>query len=254
MTQGDDCVTIDKRVAVVMGGGADIGRSICLALAENGIQVVVGDINEARAKKCADSLAITNSYPQIVIGDISQRDDVERMKDEVENEFGRVDILINVQGNLHNELLLKLTEDAWRKTLNVHLDGTLNSMLVFAPLMIEQKYGRIVNMSSIAVRGSLAGASYGAAKGAIEALSRTAALEWAHYGITVNCVAPGLIKAGMFLTTPEKFQKAGIEKTPMKRAGESGEVAACFRFLASEEAGFITGQTIFVCGGLSISF
>ena len=245
---------MDKRVAVVMGGGADMGRSICQALAKNGVQVVVGDINEARAKKCADSFCTDSSHTQIVLGDISKRDEVERMKDEVENEFGRVDILINVQGILHNELLFKLTHDAWRRTLSVHLDGTLNSMLAFAPLMIEQKYGRIVNMSSIAVRGSLAGASYGAAKGGIEALSRTAALEWAHYGITVNCVAPGLIKAGMFLTTPEKFQKAGIEKTPMKRAGEPEEVAACIRFLTSKEAGFITGQTIFICGGLSIGF
>ena len=107
-------------------------------------------------------------------------------------------------------------------------------------------------MSSVASYGSTAGASYSAAKGAIEALSRTAAVEWARYNITVNCVAPGLINAGLNLTTPEHFQKAGIERTPMRRAGNPEEVAACFKFLASEEASFITGQTIFVCGGLTI--
>jgi 3-oxoacyl-[acyl-carrier protein] reductase len=117
-------------------------------------------------------------------------------------------------------------------------------------MMIQRKYGRIVNFSSIAVLGSLAGASYGAAKGGIEALSRTAAVEWARYGITINCVAPGLINAGLALTTFERSRKAVIAKTPMKRAGEPEEVAACVRFLASEEASFITGQTIFVCGGL----
>jgi len=150
--------------------------------------------------------------------------------------------------------MVRLTEEGWRRTLSSHLYGTLNAMLAFAPMMIEQKYGRIVNMSSIAVLGSLAGGSYGAAKGAIEALSRTAALEWGRYKITVNCVAPGLINAGMFLTTPEAYQRAGIEKTPMKRAGEPEEVAACIQFLASERASFITGQTIFVCGGLSVGF
>ena len=247
-------VTVDKRVAVIMGGGADLGRAICQVLADDGIQIVIGDIDETRAKKCADSLTNIGSAPLIVTGDISKRDQVERMKSEVENELGPIDILINVQGALHNELILKLTEDGWRDTLSVHLEGTLNSMRVFAPMMVERRYGRIVNMSSIAVRGSLAGASYGAAKGAIEALSRTAAMEWARYGITVNCVAPGLIKAGMFLTTPEHFQRTGIERTPMKRAGEPEEVAACVRFLASEEASFITGQTIYVCGGLSIGF
>jgi 3-oxoacyl-[acyl-carrier protein] reductase len=247
-------MTVDKRVAVIMGGGADIGRVICRAMAEKGFQLALNDIDEARAKQCSDSLAEIGPPPLIITGDICKKGEVGRIRDEVENKFGRADILINVQGVLHNELMLKLTEDGWRKTLNVHVDGTLNSMQAFAPMMIEKNYGRIVNMSSIGVRGSLAGASYGAAKGAVEALSRTAALEWARYGITVNCVAPGLIKAGMFLTTPEHYQRAGIEKTPMKRAGEPEEVAACVRFLASEEASFITGQTIFVCGGLSIGF
>jgi 3-oxoacyl-[acyl-carrier protein] reductase len=247
-------MAIDKRVGVVMGGGGDIGRVVCRALADGGIQVVVNDINEIRANACANNLMNMGHRPLILIGDVSQKAEVQRMKTEVEKEFGRADILINVQGVLHNALLIKLTEDGWRDTLSVHLEGTLNSMLVFAPMMIEREYGRIVNMSSIAARGSLAGASYAAAKSAIEGLTRTAALEWARYGITANCVAPGLINAGMFLTTPEHFQKAGIEKTPMKRAGEPEEVAACIRFLASEEASFITGQTIHICGGYSIAF
>jgi 3-oxoacyl-[acyl-carrier protein] reductase len=109
-------------------------------------------------------------------------------------------------------------------------------------------------MSSVAVLGSLGGGSYGAAKGAIEGLSRAAALEWAGRGITVNCVAPGLIDAGMFQTTPPQFREEGIARTPMKRAGTAQEVADAIAFLASPEASFITGQTLFVCGGLSIGF
>ncbi len=172
-------MVIDKRVAVVVGAGGGIGRVICRKLAESGIQVVVNDIDATRAKECADALIEIGHRPLIFIGDVSQKSEVQRMKDEVEKEFGRVDILINSQGVLHLTLLIKLSEDEWRDTLSVHLDGTLNSMQVFGPMMIQRKYGRIVNFSSIAVLGSLAGASYGAAKGGIEALSRTAAVEWA---------------------------------------------------------------------------
>ncbi|MBI5605163.1 MAG: SDR family oxidoreductase [Deltaproteobacteria bacterium] len=241
----------DRRVAVVMGAGGGIASAIGRALAKSNIKVVGVDIDENRLERFREIAGSYTYKPMIITGDITRKNEVERIKDEVEKEFGRVDILVNSQGALQNELLRKLTEEGWRKTLSVHLEGTLNSMLTFSPLMLEAKYGRIVNMSSIAVQGSIAGASYGAAKGAIEGLSRTAALEWAKYGITVNCVAPGLINAGLFLTTPEHFQKIGIEHVPMKRAGEPEEVAYCVRFLCSEEASFITGQTIYVCGGMS---
>lgn len=243
----------DMRVAVVMGAGGAIAGVISRVLAESKIQVVGVDIDENRLERYMEIASSYSYKPMTVRGDITQKNDVERVRNEVEKEFGRVDILVNSQaGALQNELLRKLTEEGWRKTLSVHLDGTRNSMQVFGPMMIERKYGRIVNMSSIAVQGSIAGASYGAAKGAVEALSRTAALEWAQYGITVNCVAPGLINAGMFLTLPESFRKAAIENSPMKRAAEPEEVAYCVRFLCSDEASFITGQTIYVCGGMSI--
>jgi len=243
-----------KRVAAVIGGGGALGSAICHALGEAGLRIAVIDINLLRAQQCADLLVERGFSSAPIAGDISRKSDAERIKDEVKAYFGRTDVLVNAQGTLHNELLFKLTENGWKDTMTSHVEGTLNSMMAFAPVMKEQGYGRIINMSSIAVLGAVGGASYSAAKGAIEGLSRTAALEWARYGITVNCVAPGLIEAGMFLTTPEKFRQAGIDKTPMKRAGKPEEVAACVRFLASEEAGFITGQTIFICGGLSIGY
>jgi 3-oxoacyl-[acyl-carrier protein] reductase len=244
----------EKRVAVIMGGGGDIGSVICRTFAGKGIQVVISDYDASKAEYCAESLRQIGAEPFIAKGDITSKAETQKICDAVIDKYKRVDILVNSQGSIHNELLFKLTENAWKQTMSVHVDGTLNSMMAFGPVMRAQNYGRIINMSSIAVLGSLAGASYGAAKGAIEGLSRTAALEWARYGITVNCVAPGLIGTGMFLTTPQHFQDSGIERTPMRRAGKPEEVAETILFLASEGAGFITGQTIFICGGLSIGF
>jgi 3-oxoacyl-[acyl-carrier protein] reductase len=247
-------MSTEKRVAVIMGGGGEIGKVICRVFADKGVQVVISDYDPAKAESCAGILREKGSDPFIINGDMTSAEEMRKISAAVIQKFDRADILVNTQGTIHNELLLKLTENAWRSTMSTHVDGTLNAMKAFGPIMKQQKYGRIVNMSSIAVLGSLAGSSYGAAKGAIEGLSRAAAYEWAHYGITVNCVAPGLINTGMFLTTPREFREAGIARTPMRRPGEPEEVAETIFFLASEPAGFITGQTLFICGGLSIGY
>ncbi|MBI3991914.1 MAG: SDR family oxidoreductase [Candidatus Lambdaproteobacteria bacterium] len=241
-----------QAVALVTGGGGGLGRAVCLALGQTGAHVVANDRDEARAEACAQALQAAGHAASAAAGNVSSAEAVDALKAQIIQRFGRLDILVNMAGNVANDLLVKVKDEDFIATLDAHLRSTLNCMRAFAPLMRERSYGRIVNMSSVAALGIVGGTSYSAAKGAIEALSRTAAMELARYGITVNCVAPGLINAGMFLTNPEHFRQAGIARTPMGRPGEPEEVAAAIRFLASREAGYITGQTLLVCGGLSV--
>jgi len=186
--------------------------------------------------------------------DVTDRAAVEQAVRDIIANHGRLDILANLAGVVRNDLIAKIKDADFEATFESHVRGTLNCMRAIIPTMRQHQYGRIINMSSVAARGAIGGGAYGAAKGAIESMSRTAALELATDGITVNCVAPGLVDAGMFLTTPKHFQDAGIERTPMKRSGTPEEVAACIAFFASQEASYVTGQTLFVCGGLSVGF
>lgn len=240
------------RVALVTGGGGGLGAATCRVLASKGFYVMVCDADGPRADECAAGLLGESLRARAVRLDVTDQSAVTRLTDALANEFGRIDALVNMAGIVRNALVTKISDQDFELTLATHVKGTLNCMRAVAPKMRSAGYGRIINISSVAVRGSVGGGSYGAAKGAIEGLSRSAALEWATHGITVNCVAPGLINAGMFLAGPQEFQRSGIERTPMKRAGTAEEVAECIAFFASPQASFVTGQTLFVCGGLSI--
>ena len=242
------------RVALVTGGGGGLGAATCRVLASKGFFVIVCDADGPRSDECAAGLLREGLRGRAVELDVTDPSAVTRLADSVADEFGRIDTWVNMAGVVRNALVTKISDQDFGLTMSTHVQGTLNCMRAVAPRMRSAGYGRIVNTSSVAVMGSVGGGSYAAAKGAIEALSRTAALEWANHGITVNCVAPGLIGAGMFLTVPQEFQHSGIERTPMKRAGTAEEVAECIAFFASPQASFVTGQTLFVCGGLSIGF
>ncbi len=235
------------RVGLVTGAAGGIGSAVCAALAQQGLQVIAVDLDRAGAEAVARSL---EGGALGLDADVTDADAVT----ELISSLDRLDVVVNLAGVIRRAGILDVTNDDFRVVMTTHAEGTLNTMRAAVPLMRAHGYGRIVNTSSIAVRGTVKGISYGAAKAAIEGISRNAALELASDGITVNCVAPGLIDAGMFLTTPEETRRDFASRVPMRRLGTPAAVAAAVAFLASDEAGYITGQTLTVCGGLTLGF
>jgi 3-oxoacyl-[acyl-carrier protein] reductase len=238
-------------VCVVTGGGGGLGVAVCRALAQAGTRVVAVDIGEFAAK-AAKLLKAEGLITSPATCDVADSFAVNSLRDDLLKTFGRIDALFNLAGVVRNDKLVDVVDADFDLTIASHAKGTLNMMRAFAPSMKERKYGRIVNTSSVAALGSTGGTSYSAAKGAIEGMTRTAAVELARYGITVNCIAPGVINSGMFQQQPERAREHMLARTPMRRGAEPSELAACYRFLGSKEASYVTGQTLFVCGGASI--
>jgi 3-oxoacyl-[acyl-carrier protein] reductase len=248
-------VTIDsidgdpRRVALVTGAAGGLGPACCSALAERGMHVIVADLDVDGATRVAASLDAIGGARGAAL-DVTDEHAVDALIGSLE----RLDVVVNLAGVIRRSTVSRITTEDFRLTMSTHAEGTLATMRAAIPRMRANGYGRIVNTSSIAIRGSIAGGSYGAAKGAIEGLTHSAALEVAPHGITVNCVSPGLVDAGIFLSTPEEYRQELIERVPMRRLGTPTDIAGCVAFLASEQAGYITGQTLTVCGGLSLGF
>jgi 3-oxoacyl-[acyl-carrier protein] reductase len=238
------------QTAIVTGAAGAIGQACCAALVSAGMDVVATDVDGDGAARSAAEAAVDGGRARGVALDVTDPAAVGALA----RELGRVDVLVNLAGVIRNATLSKIIDGDFKWTIDTHLGGTLNTMRAFAPTMREAGYGRIVNTSSIAARGVLAGGSYGAAKGAVEALTRTAALELAAHGITVNCIAPGLVNAGMFMSTPEHFREELTQRIPVGRLADASEIAACVAFLSSAGASYVTGQTLTICGGLSVGF
>jgi 3-oxoacyl-[acyl-carrier protein] reductase len=237
------------RVALVTGASGGLGPACCRALADRGMRVIAADLDADGAARVAASLESASGSRGVAL-DVTDEDAVTELIGSLE----RVDVVVNLAGVIRRATVSRITTEDFRLTMSTHAEGTLSTMRACIPRMRANGYGRIVNTSSIAIRGTVAGGSYGAAKGAIEGLTHSAALEVAPHGITVNCVSPGLVDAGIFLSTPEEYRQELIERVPMRRLGTPEDIAGCVAFLASEEAGYITGQTLTVCGGLSLGF
>lgn len=248
---GSEDTAARPSVALVTGAGGGLGPATVSRLAADGFTVVAVDLGEEALKPLGDHPSGRVATGRV---DVTSPPEVEAAVASAVADHGGLDVVVNMAGVIRNAVLGRISDEDFGLVMATHVNGTLNTMRAASPVMRAQRYGRIVNLSSIAVRGSLAGGSYGAAKGAVEGLSRAAAIDLARHGVTVNCVAPGVIASGMFLTTPQDYQDEVLRRAPMGRAGTPEEVASCVAFLAGRDASYVTGQTLFVCGGLSIGF
>jgi 3-oxoacyl-[acyl-carrier protein] reductase len=251
---------LEGKVALITGGANGIGRATALRFAREGAQLVISDLDAGGLNAVCEQIEALGGQVATHVGSVSERTDVQNMIDVTLDRFGRLDILINNAGINRDGLVTRvkdgevklMPDENWESVLNVNLKGTwLCSQLAAVPMM-AQKYGRIVNTSSIGALGNIGQANYAASKAGVIGLTKTLALEWARFNIAVNCVAPGATRTTMTEGIPEKIMEGLLAKIPYRRLAEPEEIAAAHAFLASDEAGYITGQVLFVDGGISV--
>ncbi|MBW6509235.1 MAG: 3-oxoacyl-[acyl-carrier-protein] reductase [Desulfuromonadales bacterium] len=242
---------LKDKVALVTGATRGIGRGVALALAAQGAHLVVVGTNAAKAAEVAAELEQKGTQALGIGADISLAADVDRLVDAAKERFGRIDILVNNAGVTRDGLMLRMKEDDWDTVLDVNLKGAFLCTRSVARLMTKQRNGRIINISSVVGQmGNPGQANYCASKAGLHGLTRSNARELAKRQITVNAIAPGFIETDMtdFLTEQQRTELT--TQIPLERLGHVEDIAATVVFLASDQAGYITGQVIGVNGGM----
>lgn len=243
------------RVCLVTGGSRGIGRSICIKLAQLGAKVILNyKSNEELAKKVVAEIESFNGEAIAFRADVSDYEQASRMVEEIFQRFGRIDILVNNAGITRDGLVLRMSEKDWDDVINTNLKGMFNTTKNAVRYMVKQRWGRIINISSVvALYGNAGQANYAAAKAGVMGFTKSLAKELGSRGITVNAVAPGFIRTDMTADLIKKNQENSIvDKIPLRRLGEPEDVANLVAFLASDEANYITGQIIAIDGGLTL--
>jgi len=245
-------VRLQNRVALVTGAAAGIGAATARRLAREGAAVALNDLRADGLEGVAADVRAAGAKALVLPGDVTKKADCERMVGEVTRELGRLDILINNAGINRDAMAAKMTEDQWDAVLAVNLKGTFLCAQAALPGMRERGWGRVVNTSSIGSLGNIGQANYAASKAGVIGLTKTLALEYAKYGVTVNAVAPGPVMTAMLAGVPDHIKERIIAQVPVGRIASPDEIAGVHAFLVSDEAAFITGQVLFVDGGMSV--
>lgn len=242
------------RCALVTGGSRGIGRAVCLELARAGFSIAVNYAgNQQAAQETAEACRALGVKAEIFAADVSRPEECARLFEEVLAAFGRVDVLVNNAGVTRDNLILRLSEEDFDKVLDTNLKGAFFCCKAAARPMMKQRFGRIINLTSVVgLRGNPGQTNYSASKAGLIGLTKSLAKELASRGITANAVAPGFIDTDMTRAMPEAAKAAMNGTIPLGRPGQPEEVARAVAFFASEESGYITGQVLCVDGGMAM--
>ncbi len=243
---------LNDKVALITGAGGGIGEATALRFAEEGAFVVINDVIEENANMVKDKIASKGKKAMVLTADISKKAQVEEMIKKTVESFDRLDVLVNNAGINRDAFAKKMTEEQWDAVIAINLKGTFLCSQAAIEVMSRNNWGRIINTSSIGALGNMGQANYAASKCGVIGLTKTLALECARYNITVNCVAPGATKTPMTAQMPQNIVEMITKKIPLGRFAEPNEIANMHVFLASNQASYITGQVIFVDGGISV--
>jgi 3-oxoacyl-[acyl-carrier protein] reductase len=245
-----------QRIAIVTGGARGIGAAVARRLAADGMAVAVLDLKEGDAGGTVDAITAAGGRAIAVGADVSQPDQVAAGVDKVVAELGPPAVLVNNAGVIRDNMLFKMTEDDWDTVMGVHLRGAFLMTRATQKHMVDQRFGRIISLSSSSALGNRGQANYSTAKAGLQGFTKTVAIELGQFGITANAIAPGFIVTDMTAATAARvgvdfgeFQKAAATQIPVRRVGQPDDVAHVASFLASDGAGFVSGQVIYVAGG-----
>jgi len=239
--------------AIVTGGAKGIGLGIAKELARHGCRLAIWDMDQAALLAATDEIAALGAEVRACQVNVASQDQVGDAVAQLLASFGRIDVLVNNAGIGGDKLVTKMDLDFWKKVIDVNLTSQFICSKAVIPTMVEQNFGRIVNISSRAWLGNRGQASYSASKGGIVSFTRSLALEFARNGITANAIAPGIVETPLFATLEDKVVDGLKKSVPMQRIGQPDDVAQAVRFFAEPASSYVTGQLLYVCGGRSLS-